>query len=85
MSQTKKNRPRRPTGRWIYYLFEQNMLWPCPVHWEWDRSYGGWLPFFYSPSMEFIAGDPNLTQRVDRASSPPLKKDLIQSIRNARR
>ncbi|MBT0724799.1 hypothetical protein HH682_10205 [Rosenbergiella sp. S61] len=51
-------RPRRPTGHWVYYSLEEGLLWPCPVHWEWESSYGGWLPFYCSPTLDYIAADP---------------------------
>ncbi|PPS58059.1 hypothetical protein CRX72_10265 [Pantoea sp. BRM17] len=54
----KKSRPRRPAGRWVYYILYDGILWPCPVRWEWENGFDGWLPFYYSPTFEFVAGDP---------------------------
>jgi hypothetical protein len=45
----KMRKPRRPPGRWIYYILHEDMLWPCPVKWEWESGYNAWLPFYYSP------------------------------------
>ncbi|GAA0481613.1 MULTISPECIES: hypothetical protein [Tatumella] len=63
---TKKSRPRKPSGRWVYYLLYQEILWPCPVRWEWESGFGGWLPFYYAPTFEFIAADPARVTRVRR-------------------
>ncbi|WP_029686409.1 hypothetical protein [Tatumella saanichensis] len=57
-------RPRKPSGRWVYYLLYDDILWPCPVRWEWETGYGGWLPFYYAPTFEFIAADPTAVTRV---------------------
>jgi len=63
-------RPRRPTGQWVYYSLEDGLLWPCPVHWEWESSYGGWLPFYCSPTLDYIAADPSkVTKRPKGALS----------------
>ena len=37
----KTRKPRRPNGRWIYYILHDGILWPCPVRWEWESGYGG--------------------------------------------
>ena len=42
----------------------EDILWPCPVRWEWENGYGGWLPFYYSPTLEFVAGDPDKATKV---------------------
>lgn len=60
-------RPRRPTGHWIYYSLEEGLLWPCPVHWEWESSYGGWLPFYCSPTLDYIAADPSKVVKRPKA------------------
>jgi len=60
----KTSRPRRPGGRWVYYLLYDGILWPCPVRWEWESSYGGWLPFYYTPTFEFVVGDPRKAYRI---------------------
>lgn len=57
-------KPRRPHGRWTYYIMHEDILWPCPVRWEWENGYGGWLPFYYSPTLEFVAGDPEKATKV---------------------
>lgn len=57
-------KPRRPHGRWTYYIMYEDILWPCPVRWEWENGYGGWLPFYYSPTLEFVAGDPLKATKV---------------------
>ncbi|MBT0728054.1 hypothetical protein [Rosenbergiella australiborealis] len=64
-------RPRRPIGHWVYYSLEEGLLWPCPVHWEWESSYGGWLPFYCSPTLEYIAADPKkvVKRRLDSATT----------------
>jgi len=59
-------KPRRPHGRWTYYILYEDILWPCPVKWEWESSYGGWLPFYYSPTLEFVAGDPHKAIKVGK-------------------
>jgi len=63
----KTPRPRRPNGRWIYYILYDGILWPCPVRWEWEHGYGGWLPFYYSPTFEFVAGDPGKAHRIAKS------------------
>ncbi len=73
----KKSRPRKPAGRWVYYLLYQDIIWPCPVRWEWESGFGGWLPFYYAPTFEFIAADPS---RVTRMTSPG-KKVLSHRVR----
>ena len=40
------------------------MLWPCPVKWEWESGYNSWLPFYYSPTLEFVAGNPARATKV---------------------
>ncbi|MFD1801503.1 hypothetical protein ACFSFZ_04720 [Mixta tenebrionis] len=60
----KIRKPRRPNGRWIYYILHDGILWPCPVRWEWESGYGGWLPFYFSPTLEFVVGDPAKAWRV---------------------
>ncbi len=40
------------------------MLWPCPVKWEWESGYNAWLPFYYSPTLEFVAGNPARATKV---------------------
>ncbi|NIF23462.1 MULTISPECIES: hypothetical protein [Pantoea] len=64
----KKTRPRRPNGRWVYYIMYEDILWPCPVRWEWESGYGGWLPFYYSPTFEFLVGDPEKAQRIAKSN-----------------
>lgn len=72
MKLKKNKRPRKPGGRWIYYLLYQDIIWPCPVRWEWEAGYGGWLPFYYAPTLEFIAADPGRVIRVPRGSASPV-------------
>ena len=36
----KTPRPRRPTGRWVYYILYDGIIWPCPVRWEWESGFG---------------------------------------------
>ncbi len=60
----KMHKPRRPPGRWIYYILHEDMLWPCPVKWEWESGYNAWLPFYYSPTLEFVAGNPARATKV---------------------
>ncbi|WP_241592161.1 hypothetical protein [Rosenbergiella epipactidis] len=62
-------RPRRPTGHWVYYLLEEGLLWPCPVHWEWENSYGGWLPFYCSPTLDYISADPSKVVKRPKTSA----------------
>ena len=71
----KTPRPRRPTGRWVYYLLYDGILWPCPVRWEWESGYGGWLPFYYSPTFEFVAGDPGKAYRIARSDVRAKRRD----------
>lgn len=70
----KNRKPRRPSGRWIYYILEDGILWPCPVRWEWESGYGGWLPFYFSPSLEFVAGDPAKAWRVPGSGNRPARR-----------
>ncbi|GAB2935307.1 hypothetical protein GCM10011328_01060 [Hafnia psychrotolerans] len=49
----------------------EDILWPCPVHWEWEDSYGGWIPYYLSPTLEFVAGDPLLASKVSRDKPAP--------------
>jgi hypothetical protein len=60
----KMRKPRRPPGRWIYYILHEDMLWPCPVKWEWESGYNARLPFYYSPTLEFVAGNPACATKV---------------------
>lgn len=66
MSALGLRRPRKPPGRWVYYLLQEGIVWPCPVHWEWEASYFGWLPFYFAPSFEYIAADPTKVTKVAR-------------------
>jgi len=52
----------------------EDILWPCPVRWEWENGYGGWLPFYYSPTLEFVAGDPDKATKVAGQKARPLRK-----------
>ncbi|WAT01330.1 hypothetical protein [Rouxiella chamberiensis] len=72
------SKPRRPHGRWTYYILYEDILWPCPVRWEWETGYGGWLPFYYSPTLEFVAGDPNKATKVppERRATPGRTRQL---------
>lgn len=67
-------RPAKPRGRWVYYILADNILWPCPVHWEWLSEFACWVPFYLSPSLEFIAGDParavRVNEKLKRSSKP---------------
>jgi len=63
----KTSRPRRPNGRWVYYILYDGILWPCPVRWEWESGFGGWLPFYYTPTFEFVVGDPRKAYRIARS------------------
>ncbi|KEY59104.1 hypothetical protein [Serratia sp. DD3] len=63
----KSLKPRRPQGRWIYYILYEDILWPCPVKWEWENNFGMWLPFYYSPTLEFVAGDPAKAVKVTKS------------------
>lgn len=65
-------KPRRPHGRWIYYVLHEDILWPCPVKWEWEDSFEAWLPFYYSPTLEFVAGDPAKAVKVTKLQTPGL-------------
>ncbi|MGC6389580.1 hypothetical protein ACMV8I_18240 [Ewingella sp. S1.OA.A_B6] len=65
------DKPRRPHGRWTYFIMHEDILWPCPVHWEWEDSYGGWLPYYLSPTFEFVAGDPLLASKVSKDKPAP--------------
>jgi len=76
-------RPRRPAGHWVYYLLEEGLLWPCPVHWEWESGYGGWLPFYYSPTLEYIAADPSKV--VKRRLSTGTTAATVARIREYKR
>lgn len=69
MAKSSTHRPRKPSGRWIFYLLYEGILWPCPVHWEWERSFDGWLPFYFSPTLEFVAADPSKVVKVSLAKS----------------
>ncbi|WP_241649419.1 hypothetical protein [Rosenbergiella collisarenosi] len=75
-------RPRRPVGSWVYYSLEGGLLWPCPVHWEWESRYGGWLPFYCSPTLEYIAADP--LKVVKRPASRMATKATVARIREQR-
>ncbi|PKE31979.1 hypothetical protein CWS43_08050 [Rahnella sp. AA] len=54
----------------------EDILWPCPVRWEWENGYGGWLPFYYSPTLEFVAGDPHKATKVAGQKARPVRKQL---------
>lgn len=79
MSMKTPSRPRRPSGRWVYYILQDEILWPCPVRWEWVSSYGGWLPFYYSPTFEFIAGDPQKAYRIAQSSARLSHRNLYHN------
>ncbi|MFF6009780.1 hypothetical protein [Rahnella sp. R3(2024)] len=72
----KTPKPRRPHGRWTYYIMYEDILWPCPVRWEWENGYGGWLPFYYSPTLEFVAGDPLKATKVPASKTRAAVKTL---------
>ncbi len=72
----KKSRPRRPAGRWVYYILYDGILWPCPVRWELENGFDGWLPFYYSPTFEFVAGDPRKAYRIARSSLRNVREAL---------
>jgi hypothetical protein len=59
-------KPRRPHGRWVYYILHEDILWPCPVKWEWESSFHAWLPFYYSPTLEFVAGNPAKATKITK-------------------
>jgi len=52
----------------------EDILWPCPVRWEWENGYGGWLPFYYSPTLEFVAGDPLKATKVPGSKTRAIAK-----------
>ncbi|MDU3076842.1 MAG: hypothetical protein E7B29_11150, partial [Mixta calida] len=60
--------------RWIYYILHDGILWPCPVRWEWESGYGGWLPFYFSPTLEFVVGDPAKAWRVPGSGHHPARR-----------
>jgi hypothetical protein len=73
----KTPKPRRPHGRWTYYILHEDILWPCPVRWEWESGYGGWLPFYYSPTFEFVAGDPDKALKIVKGKAKPVRNSVI--------
>ena len=82
MKLQKNKRPRKPGGRWIYYLLYQDIIWPCPVRWEWEAGYGGWLPYYYAPTLEFVAADPRRVTKVRRGAVSP---DLSANVRHEKK
>ncbi|KFC84738.1 hypothetical protein GEAM_0612 [Ewingella americana ATCC 33852] len=52
-------------------------MWPCPVRWEWESGYGGWLPFYYSPTFEFVAGDPDKALKIVKGKAKPVRNSVI--------
>lgn len=74
----KTRKLRRPHGRWIYYILYEDILWPCPVKWEWESTYEAWLPFYYSPTLEFIAGDPAKAVKVN---TPKERSQVRKQVR----
>lgn len=85
MAKLKPVRPRKPTGCWVYYLLYNDIIWPCPVHWEWISDFGCWVPFYYAPSMEFIAGEPTKAVRVSRTATWQEQQETIQKLRDYKR
>lgn len=79
MKLKKERRPRKPAGRWVYFLLYQDIIWPCPVRWEWEPGYGDWLPFYYAPTFEFIAADPS---RVTRVKAPRRNQRVAVELRD---
>lgn len=85
MVERKLARLAKPRGRWVYYILADNILWPCPVHWEWLSEFGCWVPFYLAPSLEFIAGDPARAIRVNSKLQGSQKQHkLISSLRKQR-
>ncbi|AVF37312.1 hypothetical protein BV494_00305 [Rahnella sikkimica] len=54
----------------------EDILWPCPVRWEWENGYGGWLPFYYSPTLEFVAGDPDKATKMAGPKARPMRRPV---------
>ena len=79
----KPSRPRKPSGRWVYYLLYQDIIWPCPVRWEWESGFGGWIPFYYSPTFEFIAADPSRVTRIHSSGRSVSHSKIRQGIQYA--
>ncbi|MFI8416089.1 hypothetical protein ACQKDS_06440 [Serratia sp. NPDC078593] len=70
----KTHKPRRPAGRWVYYILYDDILWPCPVKWEWESGCHAWLPFYYSPTLEFVAGDPSRAVKISHGTRKTAKR-----------